>query len=932
VGRRRPGARRLGMRHWLRQTLEICERRREAAAVPSLAFLGPPGCGKTAHLSALYDALTSGEWREYSDCLMINLRELPVGASRDIFLSINARLIIASREIGFRLDEGAWVGPPEQRFGGILASWLRASPRNLLLFFDHLDSVPRRFSSDLKHHLRGLLDREDFNSTTDDTGSAQLGVVISGAVSLFELGKGEKSPFLTCVPVILPQQERLAHKHVVKEQAASVLRGAALKDEAVTYLAEATNGEPAFLLPLLRRLARADAAASGRELLEKTADALCSEAELNSIFWRLALHLWSDPEARRIVRRLQEGGDESPALDVDIDNIHLAGAVVVERRNGRSAYRFRNGLVESFLEKVIPYFDSEVPGARAARKAAAARGRRRKPEKILEGLRELDEAKSACAASDTLWEAVKYLKRAWKKTTPYHRSEDDVPTVNIYIADDDKTGWWVNVQRKEVFGPERQIKQPVEGDAVRTAVHNALEGRAEGRLHSFLGWSDSQLSLAVPLSVKAPYVFVVVTLPREQAGLDFTEFTLNYWTLFLQGDAVRRALVALTLAQLGEHTLKETSQAQPSAPAPRCDDARRLYWLDDHAIWVGDDSVERLSGRVEKSEAAYLMGPLRGDLIHEGDSRSPQRRLSHLRETFSHRLKTSLGNFKGLNAKLEGLKKTDELVVVTDGEGLMLPLELFPTSPSSFLSLTLPVVRQLYGVKARPDTPGTFPQLITHLQQMVGTLRALLIVSDPLGDLEASTAEVEDIKEIIKTGCKMFQLGADIEVIDKEAATLDNLHGYLYEKKRVDVFHYVGHGGAEHGRADRGGLLLRKADGSPHFVDSDALRNLVQDAHIWFAFINSCRSASPSERYTDPKGVGEALLGAGVPNFLGFREPISDASAKFFAEQFYAKLFPSGRADNVFDLGDAALAAREASARTEHADAWLSSLLLTVSR
>jgi hypothetical protein len=918
------------MRPSLQQALKICEQEREANRPPCLALLGPPGCGKTDYLGKLYDALTERRWKEFTDCLRIDLREFPVGASDDVFRRINSQLIPLARERGIDISDKAMAGTHHQRFGSILAEWLKTAPRNFTLFVDHLDSVPRHFALDFKNHMRALLERDNFDSTSEGAvGAAQLGLIVAGAISLFELRQDPSSPLLMCKPIILPPQERPARKQLVKEQLASRLRRRVVKDETINYLVEATGGEPVFLAPLLDKLLETDGAGLEGAAARKVVETMCSNHEFDSAFWNLALHLWSDRDVRRIVGQLSAGREERPAVpDVDIDRYHLGGAVVLEGRTNRrpyGKYRFRNDIVKSFLEKLAPYFEGDDPASPHL-------------ENVIGKLRALDKAKASCAAAGTLWEAVKYLKVAWGLTTPYNRSKEDVPYFNIYIADDESgSGWWVNPQKKEVIGPEKQVSQPPEGDAARVAVYNALQGRASSsqHLHSFLGWSESQLSLAVSLSAKDPYVFVVVTLPRERAGSDFTEFNLNHWALFLQGDEVEKALNNLTLAQLGRDSIERLAQPRPVTLAAGCDNVQRLYWSESGVVSVGRASVTHLPGRLPQKDLRFLGQSLRKLLSLDGNQRSLHETLTDLRQSFAAPLERFLEKVEGLAGQLQHFKTFAHLISVTDEDGLLVPLELFPIEPTSYLGLELPVTRQLYdGVEVAPEHCLTFPQLITSLQQTNEPLQALLVVSDPYGDLEATAEEGEHVRAVIERGCEMFEIKSNVRLLTPEEATLDNIANQLWQKS-THIFHYVGHVGAPSGGGEKGSLVLRDPEVGIDFVDYERLSRVLRDtgAKIWFAYVSSCAGASFTGSAIEPKGVGEALLNSGVPNFLGFREPISDESARFFAEKFYGKLFPTARAEKEFDIGDAVLAARrEASARVEHVDAWVTSLLLTMGR
>src|SRR5581483_9960318 len=98
------------------------------------------------------------------------------------------------------------------------------------------------------------------------------------------------------------------------EQVAQRLRGRAIKTDRINELAEATGGEPVFLAPLLERLLEtADREPAGADV-QQVVETMCANQEFDHVFWHLALHLWSDWDVRRIVKQLQAGREEKPAV------------------------------------------------------------------------------------------------------------------------------------------------------------------------------------------------------------------------------------------------------------------------------------------------------------------------------------------------------------------------------------------------------------------------------------------------------------------------------------------------------------------------------------------------------------------------------------------------------------------------------------------
>ncbi len=912
------------MRFTIQQALNISESERLAGRVPRLALFGPPGSGKTDYLLELHKALREKRWVDYADCRLIDLRQLPVGSSDDIFLRINTDLLRAARQLKIPMRGGARMAAQHQIFDSILSEWLGSSPRHLILFIDHLDSAPRHFVNDLRDYLRQFFEREDFHPVGGkgrNRGHAQLGLVIAGSASLYELRQDPKSPIRHCDPIILPQQEMRVCRRLVKERLVRV-RGWERSEEAVSYLAKATGGEPVFLNPLLEKMEGAGAAADNGSVkgrLEQLSAGLYGSESYSSTFWHLALHMWLDRELKEKVESLFDDDDDDvrPSVqDIDVDLSHLSGVLVVEGRAGRGnypRYRLRNPIVASFLKDIIENEKASPP----------------KPHirPIIKKWRELEQAMTDCVNSETLWEAVTFLKTAWALVTPYSSKED--AAVTLYVSSDDGAwGWWMDIRNHKVIGPEKRIASAPAEDAVRMAVYNAAKGQANTPrdARAFVGWNDKYLSLAVIIS-RSPSVYVVTTLPRGRAGTEFTEYNLNHWVRFLHRKQVKTSLLNLTLAQLGGHYISKASQPKTVALASTPGRTEHVYMGDTGVVWVGGTRVDHYPGEIKAEDLLFLKSPPRSLAGLE----SPEDVFYGLRNTLAYRLKESLNNIKDFAQHLERVTRPDRMVIVSDTEGLKLPLELYPLG-TSFLGLRLPVARQLYGFDPEPELCTTFPQLIDSLRDNK-PLQVLLIGSNPYRDLPGVEEEIEKVKEIITRGCVGLEITPNFEVIEPGEATRERIGGYLWSmKSTTHILHYVGHGGASVGGA-QGGLCLERRPDGVDVVGPQELTMMLRTANakIWFAFINACAGARFSGAGPEAKGVGEALLDAGVPNFLGYREPISDVSAKFFAERFYEKLFCSPRGEPTPELGDAVMVARNAaSAKHKHADAWLSSILLTM--
>ncbi len=91
---------------------------------------------------------------------------------------------------------------------------------------------------------------------------------------------------------------------------------------------------------------------------------------------------------------------------------------------------------------------------------------------------------------------------------------------------------------------------------------------------------------------------------------------------------------------------------------------------------------------------------------------------------------------------------------------------------------------------------------------------------------------------------------------------------------RIAIFHYGGH-------AEDYTLLLKAADGSRQYANSDGLMNfLAAQKGLQLVFINGCSSKQQAEK----------LRSLGIPVVVGTSQPIDDAAATILSTQFYESL------------------------------------------
>lgn len=192
----------------------------------------------------------------------------------------------------------------------------------------------------------------------------------------------------------------------------------------------------------------------------------------------------------------------------------------------------------------------------------------------------------------------------------------------------------------------------------------------------------------------------------------------------------------------------------------------------------------------------------------------------------------------------------------------------------------------------------------------------MLLVENPTGDLEGAADEASRIRALVKRHQRLHVASLAGRRATR-AAVLSALRSEKY-----DVLHYAGHASFEDDAPERSGLRL--ADGvlsAEHLLGLRALPALL--------FFNACKSArirgaaetSASRRTPPAKGLSatvgfaEALLHAGVANYVGTYWPVADRSAKVFSAMFYRRLL-SGES-----VARALLDARRAVRGVKSADA-----------
>jgi pimeloyl-ACP methyl ester carboxylesterase len=185
-------------------------------------------------------------------------------------------------------------------------------------------------------------------------------------------------------------------------------------------------------------------------------------------------------------------------------------------------------------------------------------------------------------------------------------------------------------------------------------------------------------------------------------------------------------------------------------------------------------------------------------------------------------------------------------------------------------------------------------------------LNVLLIVNPTL-DLPGADKEGERIKEILDN-----QAQVKVDALWREQATLTAIRA-AFRTGSYDVVHYAGHAYFDPLNRARSGILCHGRQVLSG-VDLAALERLP--AVMFFNACESGRVRSPEARQQGEAtarrletnvGFAEALLRAGVGNYIGTYWPVQDQSAMMFGEILYRQLVAGESLGTAIQQGRSAL-------------------------
>lgn len=861
----------------LEETLELFTVRPGRRA-PCVAVLGPEGCGHHEFVTELRARTQHGDGAPPHRHVAVDMARIRIGELEHMYAQVLEQIADEVPCAGLRSRVRVQADRASQHLLDAFEALLALLDGWCIVHFENMDEVPRFFARAINRQLRAFREREQ-----QAPHLSRLGFVVTGALSLFELKVEADSAFQQFHVVVLPEHGNGAPRAAVRRYLAR-RDIAAPGDAAVGALAELTGGEPLFLDAFLGEL--------GIEALSRV-----SEIELRDIAERLArshdnpvlrsisLDLFTDESLRDQVTELRTRGWISSTNPlVDIDRVQVLGLAIKNGSRLVPHFRVRNQIIARFLESESPHMDCADS-------------------------RELYRVQHQLETAGELELALELLQHAWRAAT----RDDRATAAHIEFALQFASGslYW---PAPDAHGDEPERRR-------QRAVISVARGASE-RGRTFFSGSDRHLFIGTPLRGDGVRGVVVVSVTRDFGGR-FSEHGLRHWIGFLR--LVESSVLRIALAELGRHALRVGLNPTPgkdefSAVERRAEAPGELILVPKlGALLIRAGQRTPYWGSITESDIQDINQRC-SELGDKAEGKDAERTLSRISTQFGK----ALSGIKNLQA---GLLSADRhpLIVTTDAQGLMLPLELLHDKTTrSAICLQVQVSRRILD-KPRPEpvARGSFARLAGSLIARRNALRALIIASDPLGDLEHVGDEAEDVEGIIRAWCKAQEIPANVMIIGPNQCTEQEVNQTMSTIGHVDLIHVCGHG---HDVADEGALLLRTRSGGPCIVSHNRLHLWSRKTTPWLVYMSTCHGGTVGDgrMTTSYTGVLDALTSAGTPYAVAFRSAISDIRAREFANSFYKHLLGGSGA---LSPSDAMLRARQ-DASAAGSLAWAFSLLI----
>ncbi len=246
---------------------------------------------------------------------------------------------------------------------------------------------------------------------------------------------------------------------------------------------------------------------------------------------------------------------------------------------------------------------------------------------------------------------------------------------------------------------------------------------------------------------------------------------------------------------------------------------------------------------------------------------------------------------------------------------------------SKWLVLEHPISRRIQGVtRVKTLFSETF---IKELASRNEPLEVLLIASNTLPDIPGVDAEIDWLRSNLERVLTQAGVTVNVTALPTDDAEINTVRDSLRLNK-YHLIHYAGHGEFVAEDPGQSKLLFwngAKRTGGVQSLKTIELTHLLRDSETRLIYLSCCfgtTSGRASDLLShDFLGIADAVIRAGVPTVLGFRQPVSDHGAVLFAQKFYSELALSQ------DPEIATLHARsEAYAQIADDPVWLSPILI----
>jgi hypothetical protein len=323
--------------------------------MPFIALLGPQGSGKSEILRDFLETLP-----KYPELktrgLLLDLYHLSIREEEQMYVALLENLRQAARQANLPSEPLKQPLSLERQFPNAVLYYLSNTYDRLFLCFDHLDCVPRYFARSLLNLLREIRDQVDVHIEYK-----RLGVVVAGAISLFELRRDEVSAFILGSSLILPSSKMEERQMLVERYLAHL--GVTVGANSFKLLAEFTGGERTFLEPLVEHLR---AKLGARAFTYKSLKSALESQDILSVpvkaFWNIAVQLLGDDDLREVAITLVRGQLSPRIMNAgsELDRIQLSGLALVTSEGSTAGYCLRNRFLEGFLRMVLDLCDKPV--------------------------------------------------------------------------------------------------------------------------------------------------------------------------------------------------------------------------------------------------------------------------------------------------------------------------------------------------------------------------------------------------------------------------------------------------------------------------------------------------------------------------------------------------------------------------------------------